>query len=265
MSFQTLSLEQNPKELFIFNGNNILLNKNKAPVSLSFLKELMSSSYISDSFTDSSISASGIILRQNDSLEQIPLFSEFEQIPLRQYFYDYPEQSGKAARILALGNWRKYKQYCSACGTKLVNNSKLTALDCPSCKDTFFPRIEPCIIILITKGDQILLANHKQRNQELFTCLAGFMECGENIEECAKREVMEEVGLEIENIRYCASQSWPYPDQLMIGLRAEYKSGTIKLQEEELLQASWFDWDNLPSKTPQKGSLAYRLIHKEFD
>ena len=97
----------------------------------------------------------------------------------------------------------------------------------------------------------------------MYTCIAGFMEAGESAENAVKREVKEEVGLNIKNIRYRGSQSWPFPDQLMLGFTAEYESGELKLQKEEIADAQWFDRDNCPS-SPKPGSIAYRLIHEEY-
>ena len=97
----------------------------------------------------------------------------------------------------------------------------------------------------------------------MYTCIAGFMEAGESAENAVKREVKEEVGLNIKNIRYRGSQSWPFPDQLMLGFTAEYESGELKLQKEEIADAQWFDRDNCPA-SPKPGSIAYRLIHEEY-
>jgi NAD+ diphosphatase len=265
MSFLPFSIDYNINDTFIFFGNNLIFKRNNEHLSKPIIKELLDSSFIFDSFIDTNINSAGIILKHDDSIFQTDILSNIIQIPLRQYFYESSQDCINASRILALANWRNNKRFCSYCGSKLLNNPKLTALSCPTCNDTFFPRIEPCIIILISKGNEILLAKHRARNQDIYTCLAGFMECGENIEECAKREVREEVGIEIKNIRYCASQSWPFPDQLMIGLRAEYESGIIKLQEDEISEATWFEWNKLPNTIAKPGSLSYSLIHKEFN
>lgn len=187
-------------------------------------------------------------------------------IPLRSLFTEQNPLSAKAARALGLLNWRKAARFCSRCGAPLSDDEKETARQCTSCSTIVYPRISPCIIILVTrqradgKGREMLLARHVQRNQDMFTCIAGFMECGESVEECAAREVKEETGLKIKNIRYFKSQSWPFPEQLMIGLTADYAGGDIKLQEDELAEAAWFTPDSLPN-TPPPGSLAWDLIH----
>ena len=133
-------------------------------------------------------------------------------------------------------------------------------MDCPQCGNQIFPRINPCVIMLVSKGNQILLARHAQRNQDVYTCLAGFVEAGESIEHAVRREIMEETGIKVKNIKYFGSQSWPFPAQLMFGFTAEYESGDIIPQPGEIADAQWFVRDHCPA-TPQKGSIAYKLIH----
>ncbi|MDE5561699.1 MAG: NAD(+) diphosphatase, partial [Bacteroidaceae bacterium] len=135
------------------------------------------------------------------------------------------------------------------------------SLTCTNCGNTLFPRIEPCIIVLVSRGDDILLARHRQRNSQYFSCLAGFMEAGESAEQAVRREIMEETGISVRNIRYYGSQSWPFPSQLMLAFTAEYESGEIHVQESELYCAEWYPRNQCPA-TPPEGSLAYRLIHR---
>lgn len=142
----------------------------------------------------------------------------------------------------------------------MQEHQTLTARECPECRNLIFPRIEPCIIVLVSRDDEILLARHVQRNQNIYACIAGFMEAGETAEQAVAREIMEETGITVRNIRYYGSQSWPFPSQLMLGFTAEYESGEIKLQEDELSDAQWFHRDNCPA-SPPPGSIAYRLIH----
>lgn len=180
---------------------------------------------------------------------------------LRQFFAEREEHlSFLAARSKALLSWRKNTQFCGKCGHPLEDHKQLTARYCSHCETTHFPRIEPCIIVLVHKGDKVLLARHAQRNQDVYSCLAGFMEAGESAEHCVFREVLEETGIRVKNISYRGSQSWPFPSQLMLAFRAEYESGEIKVQEDELLAAQWFNPDNCPA-TPRPGSIAWKLIH----
>lgn len=195
--------------------------------------------------------------------ENIPEKCEF--IPLREYFYTHTaEQATRSARAKALLEWRDSVVFCAKCGTKLVEDENLTALNCPSCKTQYFPRIEPAVIVLVSRGNDYLLVRHKLRIQNIWACVAGFVEIGESLEHAVVREVREEVGIEIKDIRYCTSQGWPFPNQLMLGFRAEYASGEIKLQQDELSEAKWFPKDALP-EIPKRGTLGYKLISGEFN
>lgn len=115
------------------------------------------------------------------------------------------------------------------------------------------------MIVLVSKGDKILLARHKHRNTDVFTCLAGYVETGESLEECVAREIQEESGIKVTNIRYRGSQIWPFPDQLMTAFTAEWESGELVPEATEINELCWFSRDNLPP-IPRKGSVAYRLI-----
>lgn len=195
--------------------------------------------------------------------EYRPLPDGFKWVTVRSRFAEMDdEDSYPVARAKALLEWRRDTKYCGRCGTELVENKEFTAMECPDCHNLIFPRINPCVIMLVSKDDQILLARHAQRNQDVYTCLAGFVEAGESIEHAVSREIMEETGIRVKNVKYFGSQSWPFPAQLMFGFTAEYESGEIVPQPGEIADAQWFDRDHCPA-TPAKGSLAYRLIHIE--
>lgn len=121
------------------------------------------------------------------------------------------------------------------------------------------PRISPAIIVAITRGREILLAKGINFQGDFYSVLAGFVEPGETFEECVQREVGEEVGLKVKNIKYFGSQPWPFPDSLMVGFTAEYASGNINIDEKEILDAEWFTAEQLPL-IPGVGSIARRLI-----
>ena len=135
--------------------------------------------------------------------------------------------------------------------------------ECQNCKKMHFPRIEPCIIVVVEKDGKILLARHIHRNQDIYACVAGFIEAGESAEQAVERELFEETGIKVKNVTYRGSQSWPFPDQLMLGFTAEYQSGEINIQKEEIADAQFFDPNNLPP-SPKEGSIAYRLINKIY-
>ena len=134
------------------------------------------------------------------------------------------------------------------------------ALVCPSCQYSQYPRINPCVIVAISKDDTILLARAQRFNRPMYSLLAGFVEAGETLEQAVAREVLEEVGVQLKNIRYFGSQAWPFPSNLMLGFTAEWASGDLVLQEEEIMDAQFFRYDALP-QTPPAGSIAYQLIH----
>jgi len=169
-----------------------------------------------------------------------------------------------ASKALGLINWHHITRFCSRCGASLVDHEKELARSCPACKALVFPRLSPAIIVVVEKEGKILLARHSYRNQDMFSCLAGFLEHGETLEQCVAREVYEETHLHIRNIRYVGSQSWPYPDQYMIAFRADWDHGEIKVDPSELLEAQWFDRDNLPN-TPMRGTVAWNLINGVFE
>ncbi|MCB1674534.1 MAG: NAD(+) diphosphatase [Pseudomonadales bacterium] len=166
--------------------------------------------------------------------------------------------AGTASQVL---EWAKSHRFCSRCGTATVPHPQgERALVCPSCQYSQYPRINPCVIVAITKGDCILLARAQRFNRPMYSLLAGFVEAGETLEQAVEREVLEEVGIKVKNIRYFGSQAWPFPSNLMLGFTAEWASGELVLQEEEIMDAQFFKHDELP-EIPPKGSIAAQIIH----
>lgn len=178
------------------------------------------------------------------------LRASYDVLPFEEYY-----RAGKASQIL---NWDKNSRYCPMCGVPTVQVSPI-AKRCPECRQEFYPRISPAVIVLIKKEDQVLLVHAKNFRGQYKGLVAGFLEAGETLEECIRREVMEETELKIKNLRYFGSQPWPYPSDIMIGFIADYESGTIKLQDEELSAGEFYSRDNMP-EIPKKLSIARQMI-----
>jgi NAD+ diphosphatase len=164
--------------------------------------------------------------------------------------------AGRAAQIVA---WDRDHQYCGRCGTQMEPVPGERARQCPACGLISYPRLSPAIIVLIERGEEILLARGHQFPPGRFGIVAGFVEPGESLEEAVQREISEEVGLEVSSITYFGSQPWPFPHGIMIGFRAQYASGDISLDDGELAEAAWYSTETLPT-VPQKLSIARRLI-----
>jgi NAD+ diphosphatase len=166
---------------------------------------------------------------------------------------------GTALAAIHLIEWDRNTQFCSKCRGPLRARTEMRAKECVECKRLEFPRLSPAIIVLIEKDDTLLLARSARFPAAFFSVLAGFVEPGESLEMAVHREVMEETGIAVKNIRYFGSQPWPYPDSLMLGFTAQYDSGEIKIDGEEIVEAGWYGVDNLP-QLPGKVSIARQLI-----
>ena len=164
-----------------------------------------------------------------------------------------------AGRAVQIVHWDLTHRYCGRCGamTELETDERVRM--CPTCGLGAYPRLAPAIIVAVTHGDRLLLARSHRHPPGLFSVLAGFVEPGETLEECLTREVREEVGIEVQNIRYFGSQPWPFPHSLMIAFTCEYAGGKIVLDEAEMAEADWFRADALP-RIPPAISISRRLI-----
>ncbi|MFT6750286.1 MAG: NAD+ diphosphatase [Candidatus Azotimanducaceae bacterium] len=152
---------------------------------------------------------------------------------------------GRSKQIV---EWNQNHKYCGQCGGATTIENSDRSRSCTICNIHFYPRLSPSIIVLVTKGEEVLLAKNAHARANFYSTLAGFIEPGESIEEAVHREVMEEVGIKIKNLKYFSSQSWPFPNSLMLGFHAEYDSGDIVLQEEEIADAQWFHYSDMPNK-----------------
>ncbi len=166
---------------------------------------------------------------------------------------------GVAGRAVQLVDWTRNHQFCGRCGAATERHPDELNLTCPRCGLSHYPRLSPAIIVLIQRGDRILLAHNKRHPGTMYSVLAGFVEPGETLEQAVSREVREEVGLEVQEIRYFGSQPWPFPNSLMIAFTCAYAGGQITLHDNELDHADWFGAGELPD-VPPPISIARQLI-----
>lgn len=165
-----------------------------------------------------------------------------------------------AARAFHLLQWNDTYKYCSKCGTLIDAKKDDLTKTCHKCGFTSYPKISPAIITAVTKDDQLLLAHNTTFPKEFYSVLAGFVEPGETFEDCVAREVYEEVGIQVKNIKYFGSQPWPFPDSLMVAFTCEYAGGNLKVDGVEIDDAAFYKIEDFP-KLPLPGSIARRLVN----
>ena len=248
-----------PSWWFIFQENKLLIDQSPESVTLPFLIDL---------------SELGLIGIRQNYLGQLdhrlcyaaevaegtipPVGMAFEG--LRQVYGRLDEDLfWIAARAVQIIDWDRTHQFCGRCGVPLRTQTDERAKACPQCGLLHFPRLAPAIIVLVERGNQLLLARSRHFMPGMYSVLAGFVEPGESLEEAVVREVKEEVGIEIKDIKYFGSQPWPFPHSLMIGFTAAYAGGEISLDDKEIEDAGWFTVEKLP-RIPGKISIARKLI-----
>ena len=254
-------IKDSQENVFIFRGNSIILRDGRLPDAQT-ARRCVELSAASDWLSEPEFKYTAVELEKD-----APNPAGCEDIPLREFFHR-SSLSGDAlgalsARAKGIVNFKSLKRFCSACGGTLADDPKFAARTCGKCGRQFFPQIEPAVIVLVRRGAEILLARHANRSADFWTTLAGFVEIGETAENAVHREIREETGIEVRNVRYVASQAWPFPDQLMLAFTADYDSGEIEIQKEEILEAGWFRKDALP-QIPPPGSVAHNLITGAF-
>ncbi len=164
--------------------------------------------------------------------------------------------AGKAIQII---NWDQTNQHCGRCGHKTQTLQGERAKKCPGCGLLSYPHISPAVITAVFKDKKILLSHNVAFKGNMHSLIAGFAEPGETLEECIKREILEEVSIQVRNIKYFGSQPWPFPNSLMIGFTAEYESGEVSVDRKEISEAGWYDVNSLP-ELPSKMSIARQII-----
>jgi NAD+ diphosphatase len=192
-------------------------------------------------------------------LDTPPTVSAFSPTPLRQSFYKLPRELYlKAGKCQELLYWDQNTKYCGICGAPMRMDTDISK-KCTECGKEVWPQLATAVIVLIHRGNEVLLVRARNFRTDFYGLVAGFVETGETLEEAVAREAMEETGISITNIRYFASQPWPYPCGLMVGFNADYVSGEIHLQQSEIAKGGWFTRDNLPN-IPEKLSIARMLL-----
>lgn len=183
-----------------------------------------------------------------------------EFVGLRSILFEQNELFEFAARAYQVQLFLKTHQYCGQCGSPMQIIDWELATLCEPCKHRCYPRISPVVIVAIRKGSQILLAKNKRSTANIYSVLAGFVESGETLEQAVHREVFEEVGIKVKNIKYVKSQPWPFPHSLMVGFVAEYDSGELNLCDDEIEAADWFEFgEDMPPVPPFK-TISRQLI-----
>ena len=172
-----------------------------------------------------------------------------------------PAEIRAASAERELREWRETNRFCGKCGTPMAPHAKPEerAFVCPACGYTAYPKLSPAVITLVTRGDEILLQRNSHYRSAHWSLVAGFVEPGETLEEAARREIREEASIEVRDLRYVQSQTWPFPSNIMIGFRAEYASGELKPDGEEVIESGWFRRGSLP-EIPRQGSIARMMI-----
>jgi NAD+ diphosphatase len=254
------------KQAYFFQGDNLLFPAN-APVSQAakgFPLELSREFINPDIFEMPSINGSEATINVVSVLPNTVLPPNWKSILFRQVLAIMAVEGdvlvNDLLRACHITHWRRESLFCGTCGTK--NNDVLQPQHrcCPECGRLEFPRICPAVIVIITDAEnRILLAHNKKFRAGLYSHISGFNEAGESLEETVIREVREEINIEIKDIKYVKSQSWPFPNSLMVGFKALYASGVLKPDDEEIEDVKWFTKDNLPI-IPGEGSLARFLI-----
>ena len=200
-----------------------------------------------------------VVAYRVDDVPDIVREDAYEMCGLRASYYKLPRplylKAGKCQELLY---WDQNTRFCGVCGSPMRMDT-IISKKCTECGKEVWPQLATAVIVLIHRGDEVLLVRAKNFKRDFYGLVAGFVETGETLEEAVARETLEETGITITNIRYFGSQPWPYPCGLMVGFNADYVSGEIHLQKSEIAKGGWFRRDNLPN-IPEKLSIARMLL-----
>lgn len=245
---------EKPNKIILLNKGNVLLNsdENQLPNSTKNYKFEPNESFEFEKYFATDINDEFV---QESGLRPIEIRKSYQLLSREDY-----AAVAKASELL---HWNRTMRFCSKCGSTLLRNGSISK-KCNKCNTEYFPQLSPAIIVLIRKNEQALLVHARNFKRPFFGLVAGFVETGESLEQCVIREVREETSLEITNVKYFGSQSWPFPSQLMIGFTADYLSGEVQFADGELTEGGFFSRDNLP-EIPTPPSIARKLIESWLD
>ncbi|MBD5358629.1 MAG: NAD(+) diphosphatase [Bacteroides sp.] len=197
-----------------------------------------------------------------DNFEEMSIDTSIIPIGLREAWEMFSgEDYAAAVKGAELSNWSSETRYCSRCGAHLERATEISKR-CPECRMEFFPQLSPAIVVLVKRGEEALLVHARNfKRPEVMALVAGFVETGESLEECVAREIKEETDIDVTDIRYVGSQSWPFPHQMMLGFVARYAGGEIKFADHELSDGGFFTRDNVPP-LPTPPSLSREIIDR---
>ncbi|WP_440903343.1 NAD(+) diphosphatase [Catenovulum sp. SX2] len=199
------------------------------------------------------VNAGSVVLAAEYPAEFIEFRELITQTQLEEHLFSI------AAKAIQFQHFLSTHKFCGRCGKRMYAVSWELAMHCKHCRHRCYPRLSPCVIMAVLDGDKLLLARGKKSRSGRFSILAGFVEPGETLEQAVAREVEEEVGVKVNNIRYVGSQPWPFPHQIMVGFVADHQSGEISIDEQEIAEAAWYTLDALP-ETPGEYSIAGKMI-----
>ena len=257
-------LQINDKE----NNQYIIFKNNKILYESDFKTFLLESKYLNIDIDNSIII--GIAESENkiyavdisNSVNDINIgYKSLVEYDIRHLFaISKPEDIALMGRANQLLYWLRSNKYSGYSGELNKFDSNEESLICPTTSKMIYPSIAPCVLAMVTRGNEILLARNNLFPEGLFSVLAGFVEVSESAEETVKREVLEEVNIKVKNLKYYGSQPWPFPSQLMLGFSCEYDSGVIKVDKTEIVEANWYKFNDLPY-VPPTTSLSGLLIN----
>jgi len=265
--FLDFKTNKSNKKLIIFNNNKIIFDTDVNNFTLDFAYlniDIDNSIYVGIGESDDTLYYAVDVTNSNFSLNDQG-YTSLTEIDIRSILVkSSAEEIALVGRAQHLLDWYKNSQFCGACGSKNMYSYKESAFYCSCSKNMLYPKISPCVIGIILNGDEILLARNKLFPEGMFSAIAGFVEASETLEQTFEREIHEEVGLKVKNIKYFGSQPWPFPNQLMIAFTCEYESGEINVDGDEIVEASWFNVSNMPN-IPPTSSISGQLINSYLE